>query len=1229
MKYSELIEFRPIEDVIQLNSADDAQKSREYVRSYVMSDRMAKILRAAVVDQLKLDAVESKGILVVGNYGTGKSHLMSVIAAVANDADNLPLLNNRNFADAMEPVAGKFEVLRLEIGGGVTMPLREIIFDEVREDFAKRGIFIDAPDFNKVRDNKKFIRDTMTAFAEKYPGRGYFLVVDEFFSYLSSRDERQIVRDLEFLRDLSETCAKSTLRIVFGVQEKIFDNPRFSFVADTLRHVSDRFTQVIITKDATSYVVSQRILKKTPAQKDFIRKHLNKFCPLYHDMNPRLEEFVDLFPIHPAYIDVFDKIHLIENRHVLKNISLAIKNIFDSDVPNDAPGVISFDDYWQAVKSDIFSTHQEIIDRVVEASGKLEDVINRSFQRQAYKPLAIKIIHALSVHRLTTNSLDLRIGLTAENLRDDLCLYLPDLPEQTDDFLLTAVRFTLKEIMRTVAGQFMVRNEDNDQFYIDVDKTIDYDENIRSKATLVTPDELNQNFYRLVLDVLKWEKQPYVQGFKIYEHDLTWRTKNIFRAGYLFLGLPEDRSTAQPERDFYVHFMPPFGVDDKPANNLPDEVYFYFKPEDDFTDKLKLYAAARDLERLNLGKDRDAYRGKADELHKFLTRDLNDKKLACFDVSCNGTRRRLIAVLRGLAGIDDTFGDTLDLAAALCLESWFSQKYPDFPAMKIKITRKNFLGLTRDAYQYFAGKKTQTPTAMLRSFDLLDGDDVVPERSRYAKYFIDRLNDLPPRGVLNFSDLFDDLGADTVDKHFKIPFYLTPIIFIAMVQSGFAEITFDDGSKLTADNLEQRLAPANISAIVADLHEFRYLSRPGKMPLDKLKRLFQILQLDAAQILDPNRQADAVKALIDRAQKLTNAAVRAQDTLNRNFDLWAEPLAQSDYIRKMKDACEKIRNEFGNYRLRFNTPAKLKNFSLDDAQLDALAESLKQLNFVREFVDFRNGCLEAVTYAAAVENVTDLNEDLTLVHRNFRVQRALILSKVKGSTAAQTVCDDIEKFKARYAETYLHRHAQNRLDHDGQARKGKIISSNAYTNLLTLSRIGIFSTAKLNDLQRDLNALQTCTDLKRDDLQKHPTCPHCHYRLSEAAVDVHEELDRLEPLPEQILREWEKILLDTLNDPLIQQNADFLNERQRRTIEDFLSDKKLPSYVNDFFVASVKDLLKNYRPIIIDADDLIRTLEELPPLDERKFRAKLDEFIKRLVEGNDPTTVRISVKRQR
>lgn len=319
MKYSELIRFSPIESTIQLiQSNRDKKESSNLVKTYVMSDSMAENLHAPVVDQLQMDeVVDNKGILVIGNYGTGKSHLMSVISAVANDADNLDYLQNRKFAEAMKPVAGKFEILRIEIGG-VTMSLREILFGFIQEDFEARGIDYDVPNFSTVKDNKKLIKDMMLAFSEKYPDKGYLIVVDEFLSYLTSRNEREIVLDLEFMRAMGEMCSKSNLRVMFGVQEKIFDNPKFSFVSDTLMHVRDRFAQISIKGEDTAYVVSERILKKTPEQKAMIRSHLEKFCCLYDGMSSRLEQFVDLFPIHPSYIEVFNKLYLIENAIFLR-----------------------------------------------------------------------------------------------------------------------------------------------------------------------------------------------------------------------------------------------------------------------------------------------------------------------------------------------------------------------------------------------------------------------------------------------------------------------------------------------------------------------------------------------------------------------------------------------------------------------------------------------------------------------------------------------------------------------------------------------------------------------------------------------------------------------------------------------------------------------------------------------------------------------------------------------
>ena len=122
----------------------------------------------------------------------------------------------------------------------------------------------------------------------------------------------------------------------------------------------------------------------------------------------------------------------------LKNISACIRKIFDTNVPENAPGIFSFDDYWPTIKFNGLLKSDVTISRVVNASQQLEDIINRGFTKPAYKPLAIQIIYALSVHRLTTNGLDVQFGMTAENLKDDLCLYLT-MPEHDADFLLGAV----------------------------------------------------------------------------------------------------------------------------------------------------------------------------------------------------------------------------------------------------------------------------------------------------------------------------------------------------------------------------------------------------------------------------------------------------------------------------------------------------------------------------------------------------------------------------------------------------------------------------------------------------------------------------------------------------------------------------------------------------------------------------------------------------------------------
>jgi hypothetical protein len=1226
MKYSQLISFNPIEDVIQLVTAGNKDKAREYVKTYVMSDTMADALQAPLIDQLQMDeVVDNKGVLVVGNYGTGKSHLMSVISAIATDADNLQYLQNQKFAKQMEPIAGKFEVLRIEIGG-VVMPLYDVIMGYIQEDFDNRGIDYEIPDYNSVKSLKTVIQEMMMAFYEKYPDKGYLIIVDEFLSYLSSRDEREIVLDLEFFRALGEMCSKSKLRVVFGMQEKIFDNPRFSFVADTLKHVSDRFTQLIITKEATSYVVSKRILKKTPEQKAMIRKHLEKFCGLYTGMSSRLEEFVDLFPIHPSYIDVFNKIYLIENRHILKNISVTIKGIFNTEVPQNAPGIISFDDYWPAIKSNGLLKSDVTISRVVNASQQLEDIINRAFPKPAYKPLATKIIYALSVHRLTTNGLDVQFGLTAENMKDDLCLHLP-MPEEDADFLLSLVKTTLRDIMTTVSGQFIIYNDANSQYYIDVDKVVDYDEKIKQKASIMADGELNRYFYDVVYRCLEWDAKQYVTNFNIYEYDLNWDSHSIFREGYLFMGLPGERSTAQPERDFYIHIMPPYDENGSRVQNLPDEVYLYFKSSDEFREFMGLYAAAQSLAQISEGKDKDAYLNKANMLRKRLIKYLSENKNTCFDVLHKGQKRQMIEVLRGRYNRDMTFKDTIDLAASLCFDEYFCTKYPDFPVMKTKITRRNMADCARAAFDHFAGRKTQQSTLMLQSFGILDGDKIRPEGSKYAAYYIDQIRQLPPQGVLNYSDIFQPRFMEMyIDKKFKIEFIFTPIIFLSMVYGGYAVITTKDGKTITASNLDQIPKTS-----VMDLYEFKYLSRPAQISMAELKKLFEVLDINPALLDNPNDREKGVAQLLSKAQELANSAVLAANKLNNSFDLWGEPLANAAEVAMLQKACTAVRDEFSNYQAKFNTPAKLNNFSLSMEQVDTLAGQIAQMMKIPQFLDFKSGCADIVSYIANIEYI-DLGEafkaELDAAKAEFRSIRDSIMDGVSGETAAQKVDVILSKVKAKYIDIYFENHKKKRLDITDAKRRGKIQEGRALASLRKLRSIEILSAAKLTDIETEMSGIKVCYELTPEELKSTHICPHCRYHLDDKVKNVYGVLDNLEIRIDDLLAEWTKTLLDTISDPIVASQKKFLSAEQQQAIDDFIASGTLPKRVDDFFVKAINALLKGFEPVVIDTDDLMAKLEQMPPMGEASFKAKVNELISSYTKGKDAGKLRIVVKRK-
>ena len=551
MKYGDLIQFEQIESVIQLLDAGRPDEAKKLVATYVISDDMAERISKLMVPQLSFDdSVDHKGVLIVGNYGTGKSHLMSVLSLVAEDAAYAPMIRHAKVAESVAPIAGRFKVLRIEVGG-LEMPLRQIITQQLERFLEKLGVSYTFPAADQELNNKESFEEMMAAFGEKFPNQGVLLVVDEFLEYLQSRRDHELARDLAILRQIGEVTKHLKFRFVAGVQEAIFDSVRFQHVADSMRRVNERFTQILIDRQDVSFVVSARLLKKTADQQNKIREYLTPFAKFYGSMNERMDEYVRLFPVHPDYLKTFEQIHFTEKRGALKTIEAAMLAILDQDVPTDRPLLISYESFWQTIKTNSVLRADPNIKEVMRVSEVLESRVQQAFTRPAYKAMAMRVINALAVHRLTTGGdIHIPIGPTAAELRDALCLFQPgveDMPGEPAENLLSMVQTVMREVLKTVNGQFISKAPDTEQYYLDLKKDIDYDAQIEKRAEALSDDALDRAYYSAIKALMECSDDLRYPGFQIWQYQLEWQERRVERMGYLFFGAPNDRPTAQPE----------------------------------------------------------------------------------------------------------------------------------------------------------------------------------------------------------------------------------------------------------------------------------------------------------------------------------------------------------------------------------------------------------------------------------------------------------------------------------------------------------------------------------------------------------------------------------------------------------------------------------------------------------------------------------------------------------
>lgn len=467
MKYKELFQFEPLAEPARLADAGQEDVARRLLCSFAVSSEMAARLTGQIFPLLRCDTpAASRMLLVTGPRGTGKTHLVAVLCALAGQADHVRHLAAHKAIGAdvagrvdglacAEDVAGRFLVLRVALQPSA-VPLRDTLLGQLEVFLAAKGVPYRFAAEARRRGGRPGIADMMEAFHRAFPDRGLLLAVDDLTSFLAGRAERDLVDDFDFLRHLGSAGDGLRFRIIVAATRLPGEHPAARSVGEGMRRLRGLCVEMTLGGRDASFVAAARLTRKSPEQRALVEAHLSRFAAFYDGMRERLPEFVDAFPLHPDFGVLFDRNVFAERRGALRLLSDFALAVQERELPEDMPGLVAYDSYWEMMRRNPVCRQSPEIAAVIDFSALLEERLDRTIMEPQDRAMARRLIHALSLQRLVAGDLYNWRGATPAELRDALCLYRPGIEmapgQQPSAALLALVTRILEALRRGVNG---------------------------------------------------------------------------------------------------------------------------------------------------------------------------------------------------------------------------------------------------------------------------------------------------------------------------------------------------------------------------------------------------------------------------------------------------------------------------------------------------------------------------------------------------------------------------------------------------------------------------------------------------------------------------------------------------------------------------------------------------------------------------------------------------------
>ena len=1193
-----LFDLKYVKDVIDIDTdLQEKDKQKNIISSYIITEVLERQIFEFFED---LEKPTHKARTVIGNYGSGKSHLVAFLVSLVQHPELADSIANSIIKQKVGLFARRFLTVQFELGSQ-RASLQRWFYDKVRKQLGVK-YDIDIPEYDPDihYDDKVFLDEILRLIKENDPKVGLLVVVDEISDFLSSKQKEEMKADMQFLRIIGQFCQDQDLMFVGSMQEDVFSSPKFKDVAAEMGRIGERFQNIIIHKEDIKKVLSQRIVPKSGQQKHQLEEKLKPFAEKIEDVSRNIDTYVNLFPFTSFMIELFHDMPYFELRGIIQFAMSELKYLLNEDFPY----FITFEKIYDQLESNPNKRNLEEIFEVTKAMKVLDQKVK--LIETKYQGDAKKVVKGLAVYSLWNKR---EKGATSEELANNLML-LPD------NKLLSAkdhVELIIKKVRDVTEGEYIKVNRDpvtdKQFFYFDTIAGIDPEQKISQKAAAVSNDELENELFIQLRELLELDR---VEGqYDVFEDECEWQSRKTFRKGIVIFIKDGHKQLKMDEKDYTVLFISPFykGSKTKYSRNQLN-ITIQLKGEEN-VEILKEICAIKGLINSNIQKQ---------VMNKKLDQRINGYRKGATNVT--GFKYRLSKLLTHHAECDlngktisikklvDEQASVLDIFETLKLSTFeekFSESFPLHPTYSIQLSSKNIqnslTSIVGDITQGNFTNLSRNTLNFMHSLDLLDTSGYPSiSKSKIANWILDKIKENKNQ-VTNITEkLIDPLTKSDYGLEKEI----TQFFLVILTTLGKTYLQAKGGEKIDINSVRERLRSLHVFETIA------YARIQEDYSYDFAAGLLNALGLNGAKIQSEKDRLAAFREYREKIQCIIDSIEQLDRTM--------QELGQKPQLFLDKD---RIQNELSEIKeikwneLQIDNPmqfSKIEHFEDQKSRITIALDLITKLQeALKDYEDFHNSiiymdnALEAldkndilVTNLDKLQALKDYLKDVKSITDNYE----LFIDKSQRNP----IKGKIQQFKSIYAyDFYVPAHDRYVGKKLNWQNLDSYHENETFKKLALLNKLTCLSNVKFNQMVTDweeLQGLRCSNNTLEENLKSSVKCQRCSFPDVRDFLTLPSKLDDIEEDIETLYAAQEIIVLREIR--TYENNVQFLDsEDEKELINDIRRDQKLWDYISQDNIRTINKLFKEIDVVEVDRDEIIDTLfpnQEMVQMEEIRKR---------------------------